>query len=131
MGFRELLDSDDMGIQFPYTGISTLKANVKNPETTIKLMRAVTEAIHIFKTNKEKRLFVMKKYLRGANDEILQQTYAYFSSRMQKYPYPSIEAVKTALEMLSDQYPKAMSVDRSEVVDLSFVREVEKSAGGR
>ena len=37
-GFRELLDLDELGFQYPYVGISTLKANVrKNPETTQKI----------------------------------------------------------------------------------------------
>ena len=85
MGFRELLDSDELGIQFPYTGISTLKATgKKHPDTTIKLVRALIDSIQIFKTNKDKSLAVMRKYLRGANDEILQETYSYFAPRIQR-----------------------------------------------
>ena len=79
----------------------------------------------MFKTDKEKSLLVMRKYLRGTSDEILGETYGYFSSRTQKFPYPSIEAIKTALDMLSDEYPQARSVDAHEVADLSFVKQVE------
>src|SRR5262245_8753835 len=126
MGFRELLDFDELGIEVPYTGVSTLKATVKkSPDTTVKLVATLTDAIQVFKTNKEKSLLVMKKYMRGASDEILGETYGYFSSRTQKYPYPSIEAIKTALDMLSDQYLQAKSVDPHEVADLSFVKQVE------
>ena len=126
MGFRELLDFDDLGVLIPYVGVSALKASVKkSPDTTFKLVAALTEAIHVFKTNKEKSLLVMKKYLRGASDEILGHTYEYFSSRTQKFPYPSIEAIKTALDMLSDDYPQARSVDPYEAADLSFVKQVE------
>jgi len=39
--------------------------------------------------------------------------------------YPSVEAIKTALDMMVDQFPQASSVDPNEVVDLSFVRQVE------
>ena len=105
-----------------------MKATVKkSPDTTVKLVAALTDAIQVFKTNKERSLLVMKKYLRGASDEILGETYGYFSSRTQKFPYPSFEAVKTALDMLSDQYPQAKSVDPHEVADLSFVKQVESS----
>ena len=45
--------------------------------------------------------------------------------RSQKFPYPSVEAIKTALDMLSDEYPQAKSVDPHEVADLSFVKQVE------
>jgi ABC-type nitrate/sulfonate/bicarbonate transport system substrate-binding protein len=127
MGFHELLNSDDLNIQFPYTGVSTLKATVKrNPEATIRLMRSMTDAVHVFRTNKDKSMAVMKKYLRGASDEVLQETYSYFSVRVPRFPYPSLQAIKTALEILSDQYPQARTVEPSEIADLSFMKAVEK-----
>ena len=126
MGFRELLDFDDLGVQYPYVGISTLKVNVKkSPDVTLRLVRALTDGIQIFKTNKERSLTVMKRYLRGASDEMLEETYGYFSKRMPKYPYPSVEAIKTALDMMADQFPQASSVDPNEVVDLTYVKQVE------
>jgi hypothetical protein len=85
------------------------------------------DGIQIFKTNKEDSLLAMRRYLRGASEEILEETYGYFGTRIQKFPYPSIEAIKTALDMMSDQYPQARSVDPQEVVDLSFVKQVESS----
>ena len=126
IGFRELVDFDELGVRFPYVGVSTLRATVKkSPDTTVKLVATLTDAIQVFKVDKEKSMLVMRKYLRGASDEILGETYSYFSVRTQKFPYPSIEAIKTALDMLSDQYPQAKSVDPHEVADLSFVKQVE------
>src|SRR5215472_9129815 len=128
MGFRELVDLDELRIQVPYVGVTSLKANVKkSPDITVKVVATLTDGIQMFKTNKEKSLLVMKKYLRGISDEILAETYGYFTSRTQKFPYPSIEAIKTALEILSDQYPQAKSVDPHEVADLSFVKQVESN----
>jgi ABC-type nitrate/sulfonate/bicarbonate transport system substrate-binding protein len=129
MGFRELLDFDELGIPYPYVGVSTLKVNVKkNPDITLRLIRTLMESIQIFKTNKERSMAVMKKYLRGASDEILGETYNYFSNKLQKAPYPSVEAVKIALEMMSDQFPLAKNVDPQEVIDPSFVKQVESSS---
>jgi ABC-type nitrate/sulfonate/bicarbonate transport system substrate-binding protein len=128
MGFREMLDFDEMGIPYPYVGVSTLKVNVKkNPEITVRLVRTLMEAIQIFKTNKETSMAVMRKYLRGANDDILAETYSYFSAKMQKTPYPSAEAVSTALDMMSVQFPQAKSVDPHEIIDTSFVKQAESS----
>jgi hypothetical protein len=73
----------------------------------------------------------MKKYLRGASDELLDETYSYFSARMPRFPYPSVEAIKTALEMMVDQFPQAASVDPQEVIDMSFVKQVESSAAAK
>ena len=70
----------------------------------------------------------MKRYLRGASDEMLNETYGYFSVRMPRYPYPSVEAIKTALEMMVDQFPQASNVDPQEVIDPSYVKQVESSS---
>lgn len=128
-GFRELLDFDEAGIEVPYVGVTTLKANIKkNPEATLNLIAALTDAIQVFKTNKDKSLLVMKKYLRGASEEILNETYSYLSSRTQRLPYPSIEAIRTALDMLADEYPQARSVNPHEAADLSFVKQIESAS---
>ena len=127
-GFREFLDFDEIGIRIPYVGVTTLKANVKkSPEATVKFIAALTDAIQVFKTQKDRSLRVMKKYLRGASEEILQETYSYFSSRTQRLPYPSIEAITTALDMLADEYPQARSINPHEAADLSFVKQVENA----
>ena len=132
MGFRELIDFDELGVQYPYVGISTLKVNVKkNPEMTLRFVRTMVDGLQLFKTNKEKSLAAMKRYLRGASDEMLEETYGYFSKRMPRLPYPSAEAVKTALEMMADQFPQANSVDPQEVIDSSFVRQVEAAGGAK
>ena len=83
------------------------------------------EAIQIFKTNKETSMAVMRKYLRGANDDILAETYDYFSAKIQKTPYPSADAVRTALDMMSAQFPQAKTVDPDEIIDTSFVKQSE------
>ena len=62
---------------------------------------------------------------------MLDETYNYFASRMPRYPYPSVEAIKTALEMMADQFPQASSVDPQEVIDLSFVKQVEAGGAGK
>lgn len=127
-GFRELLDLDQLGLQYPYVGISTLKANVKkDPEMTGKLVRTLVDGIQIFQMNKGVSLHVMRRYLRGLSEEILAETYGYFDTRIQKFPYPSVEAIKTALDIMSDQHPQARSVNPQDVVDLSFVKQVESS----
>jgi hypothetical protein len=83
------------------------------------------EGIQIFKTNKETSMAVMRKYLRGANDDILAETYNYFSAKIQRTPYPSADAVLTALDMMSVQFPQAKAVDANEIIDTSFVKQSE------
>ena len=99
----------------------------KNPEMTVRFLRTLTEGIQLFKTNKEISMAVMKKYLRGTSDDILAETYRYFSAKIQKTPYPSADAVRIALDMMSDQFPQAKTVDPNEVIDTSFIKRVEST----
>ena len=91
----------------------------------MRLVRTLMQAIQIFKTNKEASMAVMRKYLRSADDDILAEAYDYFSAKIQKTPYPSADAVRTALDMMSAQFPQAKTVDPNEIIDTSFVKQVE------
>jgi hypothetical protein len=109
-----------------YVGVSTLKVNVKkNPEITLRLVGTLMEAIQIFKTNKETSMAVMRKYLRGANDDILAETYDYFSAKILTTPYPSADTVRTTFDMMSVQFPQAKAVAPNEIIDTSFVKQAE------
>ena len=56
MGFRELIDFDELGVQYPYVGISTLKVNVKkSPDMTLRFVRTmVVDGIHFLGPTKKK-----------------------------------------------------------------------------
>jgi hypothetical protein len=85
------------------------------------------EGIHCFQTNKQRSLAVLKKYMRGAGDDILDETYEYTKTRLERVPAPSLEIVKTALEILSYQYPQAKQTDPNLIIDPSYVRKIEQS----
>jgi hypothetical protein len=97
----------------------------KNPELTDKLLKSLIEGIHVFKTNKQKTIGVLKKYMRGAGDDILEETYE--STKAETVPIPSLEVVKTALEILSYQYPQAKQTDPNLIIDTSYVKKIEQS----
>ena len=128
MGFRELVDYDRLGITYPYNTVTTLRETPgKIPELTEKLLKTLIEAIFVFKTNKEKSVAVMKKYMRGADDDILEETYRYTSAEVEQVPHPSLEVVKIALDIISLQYPQAKQADPNLIVDPSFVKRIEQS----
>ena len=128
MGFRELIDYDTAGVVYPYNTVTTLRQTPgKNPELTEKVLKAMTEAIYFFKTNKAKSLAVMKKYMRGASDDILEETYQYTRSGLEEVPIPSLEVIKAALEILSYQYPQAKETDPNLIIDTSIMKRIEQS----
>jgi hypothetical protein len=79
MGFRELVDFDQLGVQYSYVGISALKVNVKkSPDLTLRFVRTMIDGIQVFKSHKEKSMAVMKRYLRGASDDMLDENLQLF-----------------------------------------------------
>src|SRR4029077_14070676 len=105
MGFRELVSYDAQGIAFPANTVTTLRQTIsKRPEMIESFLKILIEGIYIFKTNKAKSLAVMKKHLLGASDEILEETYKYNITALEQQPYPSLDVIKSGLEILSFQY---------------------------
>jgi ABC-type nitrate/sulfonate/bicarbonate transport system substrate-binding protein len=128
LGYRELIDYDTAGVVYPYNTVTTLRQTPgKLPDVTEKFLKTMTEAIYFFKTTKAKSLAVMNKYMRGANDDILEQTYQHTRSSLEEVPIPSLEVTKAALEILSHQYPQAKETDANLILDTSIMRRIEQS----
>ena len=128
MGYRELIDYDKAGVVYPYNTITTLRQTPKNfPDLTERLLKSVIEGSSIVKTDREKSIAVMRKYMRGTSEEILEQTYDYARSVTEENPTPSLDIVKAALEILSYEYPKAKETDPNGIIDTSIMKKIEQS----
>ncbi len=128
MGFRELVNYDALGITFPANTVTILRQTIsKRPEMIENFLKILIEGIYIFKTNKAKSLAVMKKQLLGTSDEVLEETYKYAVTPLEQQPYPSIDVIKSGLEILSFQYPQAKQTDPNPLIDPSFVKRIDQS----
>jgi NitT/TauT family transport system substrate-binding protein len=128
MGFRELVNYDALGITFPANTVTTSRQTVaKRPDLIEDFLKTLIEGIYVFKTNKAKSLAVMKKNLLGTSDEMLEDTYRYTTAVLEQQPYPSLEVIKSGLEILSLQFPQAKQTDPNPLVDPSFVRKLDQS----
>jgi len=127
-GFKELASFDKLGAEYPYTSVVVLRQTVaKNPELVERFLKCIVEGIYIFKTNKAKTLAVFKRYMKGADDEILEETYQATRGTVDEAPYPSLPVVKNALDMLALQYPQAKQIDASLIVEPSLVKKLDDS----
>ena len=128
MGFRELVNYDALGITFPANTVTILRQTIsKRPEMIENFLKTLIEGIYIFKTNKAKSLAVMKKQLLGTSDEVLEETYKYAVTALEQQPYPSLDVIKSGLEILSFQYPQAKQTDPNPLIDPSFVKRIDQS----
>src|SRR4030095_11063112 len=128
LGFRNLYNITDLKIPFWWNGILSREAIVKAKRPLIlKLTRAMIEAIHITKTEKEYAKGLFKKNLGVADPEGLERAYKDYANVFPEVPYPTPDGVKTMLDDMARANPKAASADPKNFVDLSLVAEVEKS----
>src|ERR1044072_1419473 len=84
----------------------------------------------ISKKKKKESLEVLKKKLRTEpqQEKYLEKSYDLMASTYYaKTPYPSMQGVKTVLEFLAKDNPKAKSADPNSFVDSSIVKELDQS----
>jgi NitT/TauT family transport system substrate-binding protein len=128
LGFRNLYNITDLKIPFWWNGILSREAIVKAKRPLLlKLTRAMIEAIHIIKTEKEYAKALIKKNLGVADPEGLERAYKDYSNVFPEVPYPTPDGVKTMLDDLAPRNPKAATADAKTYVDISLVAELEKS----
>jgi len=127
-GFRELVSFDKLGIVYPYTSVVTLRQTAaKNPDLIENFVKSIVEATYIFKSNKAKSLSALRRYMKGADEEILEESYEHTRATLDEAPFPSLQVVKEGLDMLSLQYPQAKQVDANLIIDPSFVKRIDDS----
>jgi ABC-type nitrate/sulfonate/bicarbonate transport system substrate-binding protein len=128
LGFRNLFNISDLKIPFWWNGILSRESIIKTKRPLlVKLVRAVSEAIHIIKTEKEYAKGIFKKNL-GINDpEGLERAYKDYNNAFPEVPYPTSDGVKTMLDDLAPKNPKAAAADPKTYVDMSLIGELEKA----
>ena len=127
-GFRELTSFDKLGIEYPYTSVVVLRQTAaKSPELVEKFVKCIVEGIYLFKTNKAKSLAALRRYMKGADEDILEESYQHTRATIDEAPHPSLQVVKGGLEMLSLQYPQAKQTDASLIIEPSFMKKIEES----
>jgi NitT/TauT family transport system substrate-binding protein len=128
LGFRNLYDIADLKIPFWWNGILSREGIVKTKRPLLmKLARAMVEAIHIIKTEREYAIGLIKKNLGVSDPEGLARAYKDYSNIFPEVPYPTPDGVKTMLDDLAPKNPKAASADPKAFVDPSLIRELDSS----
>ena len=128
MGFKNLVNIGSLHIPFWWNGILSRESIIKTRRPLLmKLMRAMVQAIHILKTDKEYAKAIFKKNLGVSDPEALERAYRDYAAVFPEVPYPTPDGVKTMLDDLAPRNPKAASADPKSFVDMSLVAELESS----
>ncbi|HEX9455434.1 MAG TPA: ABC transporter substrate-binding protein [Candidatus Binatia bacterium] len=126
LGFRDLVNMATLKIPLHGNGVVTREAIIKNKRPMVlRFTRAITEAIHLIKADKEGTKAVIGKYTRLTDPEGLERTYKNYTSVLLDVPYADPAGIKTLLDDMAPKNPKAAAADPKAFVDASFVQEME------
>jgi NitT/TauT family transport system substrate-binding protein len=125
---RILADMADLPKPYPLPficAVTTKSYLAKKRDTVKKVVMALIEASHYFKTNREGTQKIVAKYLRGANKAYLDSSYQSTTKILERVPYTSRDGMKIQLDDALKQTPGSkVTVDN--LIDDSIVREIEK-----
>jgi len=125
---KQLPGASAKDLKVPGSGatLSVTRRNIaRDREGIVRFLRAYVEAIHYFRTNREGSVRALAKFFRGSTTEQIAFLYDDQREVFDPLPIPSDEAIQGELDRETD--PKAKTMKPSDFMDLSFLREIEKS----
>jgi hypothetical protein len=107
------------------TVITTRSFIAQQRDVALRFLRAFTQGIHRYRTDKQFSKRVLAKYGKITDEEILEGTWQDYAPTMQKDPRPSLKAIQFQIENLfKDKKPIAKP---EQFVDTSLVDQLEKN----
>jgi NitT/TauT family transport system substrate-binding protein len=127
-GLKVIVDMAKLKIPFQFScTVTTGRMIRQNPDVVRNMVRAMAEAVHYYKTQKEDAIKIMQKYTRGQNRAALEGTYVAYRELLVEDVYPTLDGLKNTLEIQATLDPKASKAKVEDFVDLRFVDELKKS----
>lgn len=127
LGFQELVDVSALGIEFPYTALAARRSFVRDrEEVAYRFVKGYSEAISVFKTNRELSMRVVGRYSRISDPDVLGQTVDFYAPKMASVPYPTPGGVRFILEQLAPRNPRARSADPKQFLEVRLVNRLEE-----
>lgn len=114
---------------FPQSGLVVRKELLRGNRDLVKrMLMAYVEAIHILKTDVERSLPIMKKYMRITDEVIAKRSYEYYSKLFSWPPLTDEKAIGVVLNFLATQPggAGAKNAKAEEFFDNSLLQELRK-----
>lgn len=127
-GMRFLGHLSELKANFPMAVVVVRRAFLdKNRDAVKRFIQAYSEAIHEFKTSKEKMLAVYNQRLKQRNPDIIEQTYNYFVPIFFLPPRVPLDGARYTVELMAQRSTPGKSPPAVErFVDNSIVDELER-----
>jgi len=128
-GFSYLGNLQQLGVPFVNNAlVSTRKYLKEQPRTAEAVVRSIVEgnAFMLNPANKPKVAGILAKHLRLEAKES-EKTYEDLIPKVERKPYPSMEAVKATIQVMGLKNPKIAALKADDLVDVSILQKLEQS----
>jgi len=128
LGLNPLIDMSKLGLYNPGSCFASTKTYVRtHRDTVMKLIKTFVEGLRYYKDNREFVLKVTADFAQNRDPDVLNPTYDVVTRFQDRVPYVNMKGVEFMLKTLEARDPRAKTFDPHNVVDSSFIQELEKS----
>jgi ABC-type nitrate/sulfonate/bicarbonate transport system substrate-binding protein len=128
MGFKLLIDFSKLPIEVSGSSILVRHSYVlKNPDITLRFLKAWIEAVYLFKAKQEFSVGVLSKYVGSKDPEVLNGIYELNKERLSTKPVPYVRVVKSMMNLLARTRPDLPSASPEGFAEAKFVNELEST----
>jgi NitT/TauT family transport system substrate-binding protein len=129
-GFVELMNIAKEGPEFVSVAVGTSRSYIKaNEDVVRRVVRAYTEGVQLFRSNKAAALRMIQKQLKVSDPEIQEDTYSQFRAYLEFPPYVSRKGMEAVLAEIAEKDPAAKTFKAEDLLDMRFVAELDKRSG--
>jgi NitT/TauT family transport system substrate-binding protein len=128
LGYKEIADIATLGLEFPFVSIVAKKSYLRDhADVAQRFVRAYTEAIAVYKNNRDLAMKVTSKYTGIKDPAILSSTVDFYAPKLARVPYPTIGGIRFVLDQIATRDPRAKNVNAESFMDVRFVKQLEES----
>ncbi|HLN84918.1 MAG TPA: ABC transporter substrate-binding protein, partial [Candidatus Limnocylindrales bacterium] len=128
LGYKEIADLAVMGLEFPFVGIAAKRSYIKdNMDTVQRFVRAYTEAIAIYKNNRELAMKITSKYTGIKDQAILASTVDFYAPKLQRVPYATVGGLRFVLDQVAVRDQRAKNYPPETFMEMRFVKQLDDS----
>ena len=127
-GFNILIDLTTKNVEYQGSVMAMTEDLISQEDTALRIIRAMAEGLHYFKTRRDESVRIMSMYLKGADIEAMKQGWVAYAKRIFPVkPYPSEKGMELVIREVASQNPAASKITPQRLFDLRFVERVDRS----
>jgi sulfonate transport system substrate-binding protein len=125
-GYRTLLALPDLGIPWQQNGEWLQRSYLKsNRDNVVRFVQAISDSIKFYFQQREKTTNYLTEFI-GSKPEDTEYAYELFAHWADRNPRPRVDTIRTTLEAIKKNTPKAAGANPASFIDTSIVDQLAK-----